>query len=126
MSAFKGNPEDICSDRVLPTLTRGGNQSLHLGWVVAARVAVCSPVNTIAVFPGIILYGRAAIVGAGRYILVQPGKAEAAFAVIDEYQGLGIGAGCSMIWLWWFPPARWLAEPTRPGCSATETALQLK
>lgn len=35
--------------------------------------------------------GRAAIVGAGRYILVQPGKAEVAFAVIDEYQGLGIG-----------------------------------
>ena len=34
---------------------------------------------------------RAVIVGAGRYILVQPGKAEVAFAVIDEYQGLGIG-----------------------------------
>jgi GNAT superfamily N-acetyltransferase len=33
-----------------------------------------------------------AIVGAGRYILVQPGKAEVAFAVIDEYQGLGTGA----------------------------------
>jgi hypothetical protein len=24
MSAFKGDPEDICSDRVLPTLTRFG------------------------------------------------------------------------------------------------------
>jgi GNAT superfamily N-acetyltransferase len=34
---------------------------------------------------------RAVIVGAGRYIHVQPGKAEVAFAVIDEYQGFGIG-----------------------------------
>ncbi len=32
---------------------------------------------------------RATIVGGGRYILVQPGKAEVAFAVIDEYQGQG-------------------------------------
>jgi RimJ/RimL family protein N-acetyltransferase len=35
--------------------------------------------------------GRATIVGGGRYILVQPGKAEIAFAVIDEYQGQGVG-----------------------------------
>jgi len=36
--------------------------------------------------------GRAKIVGGGRYVLVQPGKAEVAFAVIDEYQGQGVGA----------------------------------
>src|SRR5262249_46352987 len=36
--------------------------------------------------------GRPAIVGGGRYIVVQPGKAEVAFTVIDEYQGQGIGA----------------------------------
>ncbi len=36
--------------------------------------------------------GRATIVGGGRYVLVQPGKAEVAFAVIDEYQGQGVGA----------------------------------
>jgi len=35
--------------------------------------------------------GQATIVGAGRYIIAQPGKAEVAFAIIDEYQGLGIG-----------------------------------
>ena len=35
---------------------------------------------------------RSAIVGGGRYIVVEPGKAEMAFAVIDEYQGQGIGA----------------------------------
>jgi RimJ/RimL family protein N-acetyltransferase len=36
--------------------------------------------------------GRRAIVGGGRYVVVQPGKAEVAFAVIDQYQGRGIGA----------------------------------
>jgi GNAT superfamily N-acetyltransferase len=36
--------------------------------------------------------GRTTIVGGGRYILVQPGTAEVAFAVVDEFQGQGIGA----------------------------------
>jgi GNAT superfamily N-acetyltransferase len=36
--------------------------------------------------------GRPAIVGGGRYIILQPGKAEVAFAVVDQYQGQGIGA----------------------------------
>jgi RimJ/RimL family protein N-acetyltransferase len=36
--------------------------------------------------------GRPVIVGGGRYIVVQPGKAEVAFAVVDQYQGQGIGA----------------------------------
>jgi RimJ/RimL family protein N-acetyltransferase len=36
--------------------------------------------------------GRAVIVGGGRYIVVQPGQAEVAFAVVDSYQGKGIGA----------------------------------
>jgi GNAT superfamily N-acetyltransferase len=36
--------------------------------------------------------GRPVIVGGGRYIVVQPGKAELAFAVVDQYQGQGIGA----------------------------------
>ena len=35
--------------------------------------------------------GRPAIVGGGRYIVLEPGKAELAFAVIDRYQGQGIG-----------------------------------
>jgi RimJ/RimL family protein N-acetyltransferase len=34
---------------------------------------------------------RAMIVGGGRYVIVQPGAAEVAFAVVDEYQGQGIG-----------------------------------
>jgi GNAT superfamily N-acetyltransferase len=34
---------------------------------------------------------RPVIVGGARYIVMKPGKAEVAFAVIDEYQGQGIG-----------------------------------
>jgi len=36
--------------------------------------------------------GQPTIVGGARYIMQQPGKAEVAFAVLDRYQGLGIGA----------------------------------
>ena len=36
--------------------------------------------------------GRPVIVGGGRYIVLQPGRAEVAFVVVDEYQGHGIGA----------------------------------
>ena len=36
--------------------------------------------------------GRPTIVGGGRYVVVQPGQAEVAFAIIDAYQGLGIGS----------------------------------
>src|SRR5215472_6938792 len=36
--------------------------------------------------------GRRVIAGGGRYIVVEPGKAEVAFAVVDQYQGQGLGA----------------------------------
>jgi GNAT superfamily N-acetyltransferase len=36
--------------------------------------------------------GRSVIIGGGRYIVVQPGKAEVAFVVVDQYQGQGVGA----------------------------------
>jgi GNAT superfamily N-acetyltransferase len=36
--------------------------------------------------------GREMIVGGARYIVGQPGQAEVAFTVVDDYQGLGIGA----------------------------------
>ena len=35
--------------------------------------------------------GKRPIVAGGRYVLVQPGVAEVAFAVVDEYQEQGIG-----------------------------------
>jgi GNAT superfamily N-acetyltransferase len=36
--------------------------------------------------------GRETIVGGARYIVGEPGEAEVAFMVVDDYQGLGIGA----------------------------------
>jgi RimJ/RimL family protein N-acetyltransferase len=35
--------------------------------------------------------GRRVIIGGGRYIVTDPGKAEIAFVVIDDYQGQGVG-----------------------------------
>jgi len=35
--------------------------------------------------------GATTIVGGGRYVLVRPGTAEVAFAVVDEFQGQGVG-----------------------------------
>ncbi len=35
--------------------------------------------------------GKPVIAGGGRYIVVNPGQAEVAFAVVDEYHGQGIG-----------------------------------
>jgi RimJ/RimL family protein N-acetyltransferase len=35
--------------------------------------------------------GRDVIIGGGRYIVTEPGKAEIAFVVIDDYQGQGVG-----------------------------------
>jgi RimJ/RimL family protein N-acetyltransferase len=35
---------------------------------------------------------RWAIVGAGRYVVIEPGTAEVAFGIVDEYQRQGIGA----------------------------------
>lgn len=36
--------------------------------------------------------GRQTIIAGGRYIAIGPGKAELAFAVVDAYQGQGIGS----------------------------------
>jgi RimJ/RimL family protein N-acetyltransferase len=36
--------------------------------------------------------GEPAIVAGARYVLLEPGRAEMAFAVIDEYQGQGLGS----------------------------------
>jgi RimJ/RimL family protein N-acetyltransferase len=36
--------------------------------------------------------GRDMIVGGCRYIVVEPGRAEVAFVVVDHYQGQGVGA----------------------------------
>ncbi len=36
--------------------------------------------------------GRPTLIGGGRYIVIEPGKAEAAFALVDDYQARGIGS----------------------------------
>ena len=36
--------------------------------------------------------GRETIVGGARYIVARPGQAEISYTVVDDYQGLGIGA----------------------------------
>src|SRR5258707_5896944 len=36
--------------------------------------------------------GGPVIVGGGRYVVLEPGRAEVAFALIDDYHGQGIGA----------------------------------
>jgi GNAT superfamily N-acetyltransferase len=36
--------------------------------------------------------GRSVIIGGGRYVVLQPGQAEVAFAVVDQHQGQGVGA----------------------------------
>jgi RimJ/RimL family protein N-acetyltransferase len=37
-------------------------------------------------------HGKQTIVAGGRYVIVQPGVAEVAFVVVDDYQGQGLGA----------------------------------
>jgi RimJ/RimL family protein N-acetyltransferase len=49
-------------------------------------------INHVALVAVVEESSRPVIVGGGRYVIVQPGKAEVAFAVVDQYQGQGIGA----------------------------------
>ena len=36
--------------------------------------------------------GKPVIAGGGRYVVIKPGQAEVAFAVVDQFQGQGIGS----------------------------------
>jgi GNAT superfamily N-acetyltransferase len=48
-------------------------------------------INHVALVAVIPEDGRETIVGGARYIVAEPGQAEVAFTVIDDYHGLGIG-----------------------------------
>jgi RimJ/RimL family protein N-acetyltransferase len=48
-------------------------------------------VNHVALVAVVDEDNKPAIIGAGRYVVVQPGQAEVAFGVVDQYQGQGLG-----------------------------------
>jgi RimJ/RimL family protein N-acetyltransferase len=48
-------------------------------------------INHVALVATVEEGGRTDIVGGARYVVVKPGTAEVAFAVVDEFQGKGIG-----------------------------------
>jgi len=48
-------------------------------------------INHVALVAEVDEGGRPAIAGGARYIVASPGRAEIAFAVVDQYQGQGVG-----------------------------------
>jgi len=91
-------PDD--KDDMLAAVGRTGTQSLQRRFFVVKRGF---SENEIAFFMNIDFAnhvalvaladegGRKVIIGGGRYIITEPGQAEIAFVVIDDYQGQGIG-----------------------------------
>jgi RimJ/RimL family protein N-acetyltransferase len=57
-----------------------------------ARFVNVDFVNHVALVAVLEEGGRDIIVGGCRYIIVEPGRAEVAFVVVDHYQGQGVGA----------------------------------
>jgi ribosomal protein S18 acetylase RimI-like enzyme len=92
-------PEDQAD--MLAAIGRTGTQSLQRRFFVAKRgfsdreIAFFMNIdfiNHVALIALVAENGRRTIAGGGRYIVVQPGRAEVAFLVVDGYQGLGIGS----------------------------------
>jgi RimJ/RimL family protein N-acetyltransferase len=88
-------------DDLLAAVRRAGSQSMFRRFFAAKRdfsnqeVAFFLNINFVTHVALIAVAeegGRPAIVGGGRYIISDPGKAEVAFVIIDEYQGQGIGS----------------------------------
>jgi len=91
-------PDD--KDDMLAAIGRTGTQSLQRRFFVAKRgfsekeIAFFMNIDFADHVALVALAeedGRDVIVGGGRYIVTEPGKAEIAFVVIDDYQGQGIG-----------------------------------
>src|SRR5262245_14588365 len=85
---------------LIAAVGRASGQSLYRRFFVAKRdfseaeVAFflnVDFVNHVALIAEMGEGGETAILGGGRYVIVQPGKAEIAFFVVDQYQGQGIG-----------------------------------
>src|SRR5437879_7913490 len=86
---------------MLAAIGRTGTQSLQRRFFVAKRgfsdreIAFFMNIdfiNHVALVAFVAENERRTIAGGGRYIVVQPGRAEVAFLVVDGYQGLGIGS----------------------------------
>jgi len=91
-------PDD--KDDMLAAIGRTGMQSLQRRFFVAKRgfsdteIAFFMNIdfaNHVALVALADEDGRKVIVGGGRYIVTEPGKAEIAFVIIDDYQGQGLG-----------------------------------
>jgi ribosomal protein S18 acetylase RimI-like enzyme len=92
-------PEDRAG--LLAAAGRLGNESLYRRFFAVKRHfterEIASSVNvdfvTHVALIAVVNDGEAdTIVGGGRYVVTEPGKAEVAFAIVDQYQGQGIGA----------------------------------
>lgn len=86
---------------MLAAVDRIGTQSLYRRFMGAKRgfsdkerafFLNVDFVNHVALVAVVKEGDRASIVAGGRYIVEKPGMAEVAFAVVDDYQGQGIGA----------------------------------
>lgn len=87
-------------DGLLAAVGRIGTDSLYRRFFVVKRefseketsfFVNVDFVNHVALVAVLEEDGRPVIVGGGRYVVVNPGQAEVAFAVVDKYQGLGLG-----------------------------------
>jgi ribosomal protein S18 acetylase RimI-like enzyme len=92
-------PEDQAD--MLAAIGRTGTQSLQRRFFVSKRgfsdreIAFFMNidfVNHVALVAPVAENGERIIAGGGRYIVVEPGRAEVAFLVVDGYQGQGIGS----------------------------------
>jgi RimJ/RimL family protein N-acetyltransferase len=86
---------------LLAAVGRLGNESLYRRFFAVKRHfterEIASSVNVdfvthVALIAVVKDNERETIVGGGRYVVTDAGKAEVAFAIVDQYQGQGIGA----------------------------------
>ena len=91
-------PDD--KDDMMAAIGRTGHQSLQRRFFITKRgfsegeIAFFMNIDYINHVALVALAeddGRKLIVGGGRYIVTEPGTAEIAFVVIDDYQGQGLG-----------------------------------